>query len=141
MKPLSDSIIGPSLVNDAKCNILVIVKPGFFKDIPLIINKFDEKGWVVDRMRTKQLLLQEAKRLYDIHKKEDWFEDLCEYMSSEPTTAILFVKDEPMSDKMFIETGKIKDAIRKELGESEMRNAIHSSDSLERLQIERGIYF
>ena len=140
MKTLIESL-GSSNINDSKCNIFVIVKPGFFKDIPLIINKFGEKGWVVDRIRTKQLLPQEAKKLYDIHKKEDWFEDLCEYMSSEPTTAILFVKDSPMSDKMFKETGKIKDSIRKELGESEMRNVIHSSDSLERLQIERGIYF
>ena len=140
MKTLFESL-GSSNVDDSKCNIFVIVKPGFLKDIPLIINKFGERGWVVDRMKTKQLLLQEAKQLYDIHKKEDWFKDLCEYMSSEPTTAILFVKDEPMSNKMFVETGKIKDAIRKELGESEMRNAIHSSDSLERLQIERGIYF
>jgi nucleoside diphosphate kinase len=140
MKTLFESL-GSSNIDDSKCNIFVIVKPGFFKDIPLIINKFGEKGWIIDRMKTKQLLPQEAERLYDIHKKEDWFEELCEYMSSEPTTAILFVKDSPMSDKMFKETGKIKDSIRKEFGESEMRNVIHSSDSLERLQIERGIYF
>ena len=140
MKTLFESL-GSSNVDDSRCNILVIVKPGFFKDIPLIINKFDEKGWVVDRMRTKQLLPEEAARLYDIHKKEEWFGELCDYMSSEPTTAILFVKDTPMSPDMFDETGGIKDALRKELGESEMRNVVHSSDSLERLQIERGIYF
>lgn len=140
MKTLFESL-GSSNIDDSKCNIFVIVKPGFFKDIPLIINKFSEKGWIIDRMKTKQLLPQEAERLYDIHKKEDWFEELCEYMSSEPTTAILFVKNSPMSDKMFKETGKIKDSIRKEFGENEMRNVIHSSDSLERLQIERGIYF
>ena len=140
MKTLFESL-GSSNIDDSKCNIFVIVKPGFFKDIPLIINKFGKKGWIIDRMKTKQLLPQEAERLYDIHKKEKWFDELCEYMSSEPTTAILFVKNSPMSDKMFEETGKIKDDIRKEFGESEMRNVIHSSDSLERLQIERGIYF
>ena len=54
---------------------------------------------------------------------------------------MIFTKDKPMSSKMFDETNKIKYIIRKKFGESEMRNAIHSSDSLERLQIERGIYF
>ena len=134
-------VLSSSNVDDSKCNIFVIVKPGFLKDTQLIINMFEEKGWVVDRIKTKQLLPSEAKQLYDIHKKEDFFKDLCEYMSSDLSTAILFTKDKPMSPKMFDETNKIKDRIRKELGESEMRNAIHSSDSLERLQIERGIYF
>lgn len=134
-------VLSSSNVDDSKCNIFVIVKPGFLKDTALIINKFEEKGWIVDRIKTKQLLPSEAKQLYDIHKKESWFKNLCEYMSSDLSTAILFTKDKPMSPKMFDETNKIKDDIRKELGESEMRNAIHSSDSLERLQIERGIYF
>lgn len=140
MKTLFESL-GPSNVDDGKYNILVIVKPGFFKDIPEIIKRFDEKGWVVERMRTKQLLRSEAKRLYEPHKKEEWFDELLDYMISEPTTAILFVKDKPMNKDMFTETEKIKDKIRKDLGESEMRNVIHSSDNLERLQVERGIYF
>ena len=140
MKPLIETL-GPSNVDDSRQNIFVIVKPGFLKDTAFIIDEFGKKDWVVSRIKTKQLLPKEAARLYDIHKEEDWYKDLCEYMSSEPTTAILFVKDAPMSKKMFEETGKIKDAIREKLGESEMRNAIHSSDSLERLQIERGIYF
>lgn len=133
--------LSSSNMDDSKQNIFVIVKPGFLKDTPLIINKFEEKGWVLSRMRTKQLLLDEAKRLYDIHKDKPFYEDLCNYMSSEPSTGLIFTKDKPMSKKMFDETNVIKDKIREELGESEMRNAIHSSDSLERLPIERGIYF
>jgi nucleoside-diphosphate kinase len=140
MKSLIESL-GPSLVDDNRQNIFVIVKPGFLEDTAFVIDEFAKRGWRVDRIRTKQLLPEEAKRLYEPHKKEDFFKDLCKYMSSAPSTAILFVKDGSMSSKMFAETDKIKDHIRKEIGESEMRNGIHSSDSLERLQIERGIYF
>ena len=133
--------LSTSLVDDNKCNIFVIIKPGFLKDAAYVISEFTKKGWVVSRIRTKQLLLDEAKRLYEPHKKEPFFKDLCEYMSSAPSTAILFIKDKSFNDNMFDETNKIKDKIRKKLSESEMRNGIHSSDSLERLRIERGIYF
>jgi nucleoside-diphosphate kinase len=140
MKALYETL-SSSLVDDSKANIFVIVKPGFLKFTQYVINTFEEKGWNVNRIKTKQLLPIECKKLYEVHKKKDFFEDLCNYMSSDLTTAILFTKEAPMSPKVFEETGKIKDNIRKEIGESEMRNGIHSSDSLERLQIERGIYF
>ena len=140
MKTLFETL-SLSNVDDSKQNIFVIIKPGFLKDNQFIINEFEKFGWVVDRIKTKRLLLSEAKRLYDIHKKEEWFDDLCNYMTSDLCTGILFTKDKPMSKKMFDETNKIKDVIRKKLSESEMRNAIHSSDSLERLQIERGVFF
>lgn len=140
MKTLFESL-SSSNVDDSRQNIFVIVKPGFLKHTQYVIQKFEEKGWKLDRIKTKKLLLSEAKRLYNIHKKEDFYKNLCSYMSSDLSTAMLFIKDKPMSDKMFNETNKIKDSIRDDIGESEMRNAIHSSDSLERLQIERRIYF
>ena len=140
MKTLFETL-SSSNVDDSKYNIFVIIKPGFLKDSQFIINEFEKRGWVVDRIKTKRLLLSEAKRLYEPHKKEEWFNDLCNYMSSDLSMGVIFIKDKPMTKKMFDETNKIKDIIRNSLGESEMRNAIHSSDSLERLQIERGIYF
>ncbi len=140
MKTLFEAL-SSSNVDDSKQNIFVIIKPGFLKDNQFIINEFEKRGWEIDRIKTKRLLLSEAKRLYDIHKKEEWFGDLCDYMTSDLCMGVLFKKDKPMSKKMFDETNKIKDFIRKKLGESEMRNAIHSSDSLERLQIEREIFF
>ena len=120
--------------------VFVIVKPGFLKYTKDIIKIFEEMGWKLSKIRTKQLLLSEAKKLYEPHKKEDFFEDLCKYMISEPSTGILFVKDQPVKHK-FEKIGKLKDEIREKYGESEMRNCIHSSDSEERLTIESGIYF
>lgn len=140
MKTLFETL-SISNVDDGRANIFVIVKPGFLKYTQDVIKEFEKNGWNVERIKTKRLLMSEAKKLYEPHKKEDFFDDLCKYMSSDLTTAILFSKDIPMSKKVFTETGKIKDSIRKKYGESEMRNVLHSSDSLERLQVERGIYF
>ena len=138
MRTLYESLL--SSIDD-KCNIFVICKPGFLDKAADIIKIYKDAGWTLSMARPKKLLLEEAKRLYDVHKKEDFYEDLCKYMCSGMTIGWLFTKDKPMSPKMFKETDKIKDGIRKKFGESEMRNVIHSSDSLERLQIERGIYF
>ena len=43
--------------------------------------------------------------------------------------------------KRFKEVDKIKDEIRQRWGESEMKNVIHSSDSLEHMNEEAKIYF
>ena len=139
MRSLATSIITP--LEDSTYNIFVIVKPGFEKIIPEVVNVFNRHGWYVYKTRPKQLLLSEAKKLYDIHKKEDWYKELCEYMASGLSTAFIFKKNKPMSPKMFDETNKIKDEIRNKWGESEMRNVIHSSDSMDRMMYERGIYF
>ena len=141
MKTLLESL-SSSFVDDSKYNIFVMVKPGFLKDTQYIIEEFGKKGWVVNKIKTKQLLLSEAKKLYEGHKDKPYFTDLCQYTASEPVTAILFVKDVPMNEKkMFEETDKIKDKIRKKLSTGQMQNGIHSSDSLERLRIERGLFF
>lgn len=122
--------------------IFVVVKPGFEKYRENIINAFKKGGWSLSKIRTKRLLLKEAKRLYYTHKDEKWYLSLCRYMSSAPTTAIIFVKEgTPMSDSVFDETGKIKDDIRKRWSESDMRNVMHSSDSLDAMKKESSIYF
>lgn len=122
--------------------IFVIIKPGFLKYSGDIIKRFERSGWNLEKITTKQLLLSEAKRLYAIHKNEDWYKDLCEYMSSAPTTAIIFKNDKMvMSPEIFDQTSTIKDEIRKKYGEDEMHNVIHSSDSIQHMMQEKSIYF
>ena len=121
-------------------SIFVIIKPGFLPLCSKILQIFEEKGWNISQLRTKQLLLSEARTLYSIHKKEDFYDDLCKYMSSGLTMAFIFSKNNVTGD-IFEETGKIKDIIRKKWGESDMRNVIHSSDSLEHMNKEASIYF
>lgn len=121
--------------------IFVIIKPGFLQHSQSIIEIFKEAGWRVEKTRVKRLLLSEAKSLYKVHKEEDFYKPLCEYMSSDITRAIIFSKSGNQSKSTFDKVSKLKDEIRKEYGESDMRNVLHSSDSQEAMDYEMGIYF
>ena len=129
------------IFNSDKAYIFTVVKPGSLQYTQKIIEKFEENGWRVSKIRTKHLLSKEAHKLYAIHKKKDFYKSLCEYMSSGNSTAIIYTKDEPMSEKVFKEVKQIKDEIREKYGESDMRNVLHSSDSLEHMVEEIKIYF
>lgn len=139
MKNITEYLL-ESINNPAR--IFIIIKPGFFKYSAGILQRFAQDGWVVEKSRTKQLLLREARALYKIHKKEDWYKPLCDYMASEPTTAFILKNDNiEMSPDVFKQTIAIKDEIREKYGESDMRNVIHSSDSIEHMNDEKSIYF
>lgn len=139
MKPLTTHLY--EAVKDP-ARIFIIIKPGFFKHSKEILEEFTKEGWKIERSTTKQLLLSEAKTLYKIHKDKEWYKPLCEYMSSEPTTAFILRNDDlVMQPKVFEYTDAIKDRIREKYGESDMRNVMHSSDSIQHMQQERVVYF
>lgn len=125
--------------------IFTIIKPGFLKLSDEIIKIFEEHGWWVFKTVTKTLTEKQAKDLYKIHKKEDWYEPLVKYMSSGESTAILFRKTydkrSPEPKNIYKEVGEIKDEIRDKWRESDMRNVMHSSDSREHMDDEMKIYF
>lgn len=129
--------------NSRAFDIFTIIKPGFLNLSKEIIERFNENGWEVYKTRTKKLLLSEAKELYKIHKDEEWYESLCNYMSSGESMAVMYRKiyDATKTPDIFKETEEIKDAIREDYGESDMRNVMHSSDSLEHMENEQVIYF
>ena len=119
--------------------IFVVIKPGFLDKSQDIINIYNEEGWQLVTTTVKQLLLEEAKKLYKVHKKEDFYKDLCDYMASGLTRAMIFSK--ATTDDEFKDATRIKDIVREKYGESDMRNAVHSSDSLEHMKEEAGVYF
>ena len=140
MKTLSDYL--EANINDMmrKNHILVVIKPGFIGSeftVP-IFDLFKEHGYKIVKTRTKRLLESEAMELYRVHKNEHFYKDLCKYMSSDITIALILKKK---SDNIFDEFAKLKDRIREEYGESDMRNVIHSSDSYENFTHESQIYF
>lgn len=127
-------------VNDPmkKNHVLVVVKPGFESLLGTVCNLFKKNGYQIIKTKTKRLTTTEAKELYKVHKDEDFYEDLCKYMSSGLTTAFIVKKK---SNNIFDEFAKLKDKIREEYGESDMRNVIHSSDSYKSFTHESQIYF
>lgn len=127
---------------DGKLNgqkVLIVVKPGSLDHTQSVIDKFGEAGWEVCNTTIKTLLPQEAKQLYKVHKDEDFYDSLCEYMSSGPCRAFLI--SNPESLHPFKDVAKIKDEIRELYGESDMRNVLHSSDSKENMENEASIFF
>lgn len=130
-----------SYINEALCpkEVFVVLKPGSLDLAQTVIERFAKDGWKMVQTTTKTLLLQEAEELYKVHKKEPFYEDLCKYMSSGPCRAFIFCN--PDSKKPFTEVKAIKDEIREEYGESDMRNVLHSSDSRKVMEHEAPIFF
>lgn len=126
-------------VNPNYKSIFVVVKPGFLKLTDEIIKFYKKRGWNIEKTTIKQLTIDEAKELYKVHSKEDFYDDLCNYMSSDLSRAFIFYKTSK-SDQ-FKEATTLKDEVRKTWGESDMRNVVHSSDSQENMDHEYAVYF
>lgn len=123
----------------SQSRVFVVIKPGSLDLSQTIIERFKQDGWIVEHTAIKQLLLGEAKVLYQVHKNEPFYNDLCKYMSSDICRAFIFSKSG--SKHPFEEVKSIKDEIRKEYGESDMRNVLHSSDSQENMDKEASLFF
>ena len=121
-----------------KNHVLVVVKPGFENMLGKLCEIFIENGYTIVKNKTSCLTLDQAKQLYKVHSKEDFYSNLCNYMCSGPTTAFILKKK---SDDIFKEFEKLKEKIREDFGESDMRNVLHSSDSYKAFTHESQVYF
>lgn len=122
-----------------KSKVFVVLKPGSLDLAQTVIERFAQDGWTVSQTTTKKLLLSEARTLYKVHRKEDFYNDLCEYMCSDICRAFIFEKAGVLDP--FKEVKKIKEEIRETYGESDMRNVLHSSDSLKAMDNEASVFF
>lgn len=127
------------IAESVSSEVFVVLKPGALDLAQTVIERFAQDGWKMKKTTTKQLLLSEAKRLYYVHKKEDFYKDLCEYMSSAQSRAFIFTKEGAKDP--FKEVAAIKEEIREKYGESEMRNVLHSSDNAKNMAKEMSVYF
>lgn len=140
MKPLSAYLKNPADKQlEIPKEVLVVIKPGFLDKSSQIIDKFARAGFVFKQMRTKQLTMGEAKRMYYVHKDEDFYYRLCKYMTSGPCLGIIFDAS-GISDPFKI-TNELKDRIRDQFGEDDMRNCLHSSDNVENMKKEMSVFF
>lgn len=140
MKPLLVYLKNPAdKAQEIPKEVFVVIKPGFLDKAPQIIDKFARNGFVFKQMRTKQLTLGEARKMYYIHKDEDFYTPLCKYMSSGPCLGIKF--DASGISDPFKLTSELKDKIRSQYGIDDMRNCLHSSDNYSNMQKEASIFF
>lgn len=113
----------------------MIIKPEFLQYRNEIIEFLKQHNIIPIQELRKTLTLSEAKKLYKPHSKEDFYENLCKYMSS--GDSIGFILCNFGNDDLL----ELKDEIRDKYGVDEMRNAIHSSDSGLNVHRESKIYF
>ena len=113
----------------------MIIKPEFLQYRNEIIEFLKQHNIIPIQELRKTLTLSEAKKLYKPHSKEDFYENLCKYMSSGDSIGFILCN---FGNSDLLE---LKDVIRDKYGVDEMRNAIHSSDSDLNVIRESKIYF
>lgn len=121
--------------------IFTIIKPGFLQHTQYIMDMFRAEGWTESQTTIKQLTLKEAKELYKVHKDEKWYDSLCEYMSSGPSRAIIYVRPGQQDSGTYESVAALKDKIRKKWGIDDCKNVMHSSDGMSAMEHESSIYF
>lgn len=152
MKKLKDHINESTMKHTTA---FVIIKPGFLDKTDDIIDELSEEYSILKR-EVKLLSYAESKDIYSPHEKEDFYEQLCIYMSSGPCCGLLLTpkvksslrktKDsKPIIYKkdndMIGHISYIKDLVRKKWGVNPMKNVMHSSDSEENVYRESSIFF
>ena len=126
------------LENVASINGFCILKPEFLNHKDDFLKMLSNNGWQIVQKNERTLSKQEAEELYKMHKKKDFYNDLCKYMSSSNCICCSCYKDcqDPIKDMK-----SIKDKVRKAWGKDEMKNGMHSSDSLENVNRESKLIF
>ena len=135
MKELGIYITESAIKSGLNKKEFMIIKPGFLKSKNAILEMLREYDIIPVSELQKRLSLSEARKLYKPHSKEDFYDDLCEYMASGDSIGFI------MCNYGKYDMTKVKDTIRKKFGKNEMENAIHSSDSPLNVVRESKIYF
>lgn len=119
-------------------NGFAILKPEFLDHEEDFLTLLKNNGWNVIQKSKRTLTNDEAKELYKMHKDKDFYNNLCKYMSSSDCLCCQCYKDcqDPIKDM-----NSIKDKVRKSWGKDEMKNGMHSSDSLENVNRESKLIF
>jgi nucleoside diphosphate kinase len=126
------------------CKAFIIIKPGFLDYQDEIFKYCNDKGFIMhDHTEPMKLTDKQIQDLYGCHSKEDWYDDLCKYMASGNIVAAeyMFDYDKYPGTNTISLMKDIKHHFRDKYGKSEMKNCMHSSDSLEHVQKEGKIIF
>lgn len=143
MKTISKWLI-EHLNTPKDCKAFIIIKPGFLEYTDEIFKYCTDKGFIMhDHTNPIKLSNEQIRDLYRCHSKEDWYDDLCKYMASDDIVAAEFVWDydkHPGVNTISL-MKEIKQHFRDKYGKDDMKNCMHSSDSLENVQREGKIIF
>lgn len=136
---ISDIIkVGDKSVEQDQVNGFCILKPEFLEHEDDFKNMLTNNGWRIIQTVRRTLTHEEAEELYKMHKQKKFYKDLCDYMSSSDSICYMCYKD---CDNPIKDMKTIKDMVRKAWGIDDMKNGMHSSDSLENVKREYKLIF
>ena len=127
---------------------LAIIKPDAVKKrvIGKIIQRIEDEGFEILKMKMVHLSQDEAKRFYYVHKDKPFYNSLTEFMSSGRIVVLLLEGEEAIkhwregmgaTDPAQAKPG----TLRREFGFSIERNAVHGSDSPQTAEFEIQFFF
>lgn len=127
---------------------LAIVKPDAVArgKIGEIIRRFEEAGLRVCALKMVHLDKREAEQFYHVHRARPFFESLTQFMSSGPVVVMVLEGEAAIATARAImgPTDPAQAApgkIRRDLGTSIERNAVHGSDAPETAAFEIPYFF
>ena len=97
-------------------------------------------------MKLTKMTQQQADKLYAVHKEKSFFEELVKYVRSAPIVVLVVEGEEAVKViRKMVGATNAKEAepgtIRGDLANSNQKNAVHASDSVENAQNEMSIFF
>ena len=107
---------------------------------------FNEKNLKILKSKKVQITKEEAADFYKVHQTKQFYEDLCNYLSSGPIVVMILEGEGAISKNRQIigTTDPLKaeeGTLRKMYGLSIDKNSVHGSDSLESAKTEIGFFF
>lgn len=138
MKKLSNILETLATKHTEGINGFVILKPGFLNHESDFLTLLTNNGWRILQKKRGTLTQEQAEALYSMHKDKDFYNNLCDYMCSTDSLSCSCQKD---CDNPIKDMKMLKDKVRNQWGEDDMKNAMHSSDSIDNVIRESNIVF
>jgi len=127
---------------------LAIIKPDatLAKSTGKIIDRIEQEGFEIKKLKKMHLEQQQAKNFYLIHKNKSFYESLVKYMTSGPIIVMVLEKEKAIEEwrNLMGSTNPEKAAsntLRKLYGTNIERNAVHGSDSAQSAKSEIHFFF
>jgi nucleoside-diphosphate kinase len=127
---------------------LAIVKPDAVGKgrLGTVLSRIESEGFRIVALRMVRMTRREAEGLYAVHRGKGFFESLTSFMSSGPSVAMVLERERAIehwrsvmgaTDPARAEPG----TLRRQLGESIERNAVHGSDGTDTAAFETAYFF
>ena len=111
-----------------------------------IIAKLEEAGLRVVAQKRIRLTLEQAQTFYGVHKDRPFFDELCEFMTSEPIVVQVLEGENAIAKNREVmgatnPAEAAEGTIRKEFALSIGENSVHGSDAPETAAVEIAYFF